>query len=105
MTTPEPSETRVDPCDVKRQVLNRLRRAQGQLTAVISTIDAGGDCRSVVTQLAAVSSAVERAGFLIVAAGMRRCLDGGTAAQNADRYPPDDNLSIEELEKLFMILS
>ncbi|MFK0238689.1 metal-sensitive transcriptional regulator, partial [Streptomyces vinaceus] len=32
-------------------VLNRLRRAQGQLTGVIAMIEAGRDCKDVVTQL------------------------------------------------------
>jgi len=91
--------------DVKRQVLNRLRRAQGQLAAVISTVESSGECRAVVTQLAAVASAVERAGFLIIAAGMRSCLDESARADAANHYPTDENLSIEELEKLFMILS
>ncbi|AFE16659.1 hypothetical protein MRGA327_10970 [Mycobacterium tuberculosis RGTB327] len=52
-------------------VLNRLRRAQGQLAGVISMIEQGRDCRDVVTQLAAVSRALDRAGFKIVAAGLK----------------------------------
>lgn len=44
-------------------VLNRLRRAQGQLAGVISMIEQGRDCKDVVTQLAAVSRALDRAGF------------------------------------------
>ncbi len=48
-------------------VLNRLRRAQGQLAGVISMIEQGRDCKDVVTQLAAVSRALDRAGFKIVA--------------------------------------
>ena len=36
-------------------VLNRLRRAQGQLAGVIAMIEDGRDCQDVVTQLAAVS--------------------------------------------------
>ncbi len=55
-------------------VLNRLRRAQGQLAGVIAMIEAGRDCKDVVTQLAAVSRALDRAGFKIVASGMRQCL-------------------------------
>ena len=35
-------------------VLNRLRRAQGQLAGVIAMIESGRDCADVVTQLAAV---------------------------------------------------
>jgi len=52
-------------------VLNRLRRAQGQLAGVISMIESGRDCADIVTQLAAVSRALDRAGFKIVAGSMR----------------------------------
>ena len=43
------------------QVLNRLRRAQGQLAGVISMVESGRDCTEVVTQLAAVARALDRA--------------------------------------------
>ncbi|MEH6797576.1 MAG: metal-sensitive transcriptional regulator, partial [Rhodococcus sp. (in: high G+C Gram-positive bacteria)] len=39
-------------------VLNRLRRAHGQLSGVIGMIENGRDCKDVVTQLAAVSRAL-----------------------------------------------
>jgi len=78
-------------------VLNRLRRAQGQLAGVIAMIEAGRDCKDVVTQLAAVSRALDRAGFKIVASGMRQCL---VAADG--EAPP---MSEEELEKLFLALA
>lgn len=78
-------------------VLNRLRRAQGQLAGVIAMIEAGRDCKDVVTQLAAVSRALDRAGFKIVASGMRQCL-----AQSEADAPP---MTEEELEKLFLALA
>ena len=74
-------------------VLNRLRRAQGQLAGVIAMIEADRECRDVVTQLAAVSRAIDRAGFKIVASNMRACLTG------------DSPMSAEELEKLFLTLA
>ncbi|WP_431969871.1 metal-sensitive transcriptional regulator [Nocardia sp. bgisy134] len=80
------------------QVLNRLRRAQGQLTGVISMIEQGRDCKDVVTQLAAVSRALDRAGFKIVATGLRECLTGDTA----DGSEP---MTEAELEKLFLSLA
>ena len=55
------------------QVRNRLRRAQGQLDAVIRSLDSGAECQEMVTQIAACSKAIERAGFLLVAIGMRQC--------------------------------
>jgi DNA-binding FrmR family transcriptional regulator len=78
-------------------VLNRLRRAHGQLAGVISMIEAGRDCKDVVTQLAAVSRALDKAGFKIVATGLRQCLAGETR-ENADP------ISEEELERLFLTL-
>jgi len=79
-------------------VLNRLRRAQGQLAGVITMIETGRDCKDVVTQLAAVSRALDRAGFKIMAAGIRQCL----TAQQRGHVPP---LSEAELEKLFLTLA
>jgi DNA-binding FrmR family transcriptional regulator len=78
------------------QVLNRLRRAQGQLAGVISMIESGRDCTEVVTQLAAVSRALDRAGFKIVASGMRQCLTAGDG---------ESSMTEEQMEKMFLTLS
>ncbi|MCM2578427.1 metal-sensitive transcriptional regulator [Streptomyces meridianus] len=78
-------------------VLNRLRRAQGQLAGVIAMIEAGRDCKDVVTQLSAVSRALDRAGFKILASGMRQCLDRADGTQAP--------MTEEELEKLFLTLA
>ncbi|WP_338674145.1 metal-sensitive transcriptional regulator [Streptomyces sp. SCSIO 30461] len=83
--------------DAVSAVLNRLRRAQGQLAGVIAMIEAGRDCKDVVTQLAAVSRALDRAGFKIVASGMRQCM------ANADENQAP--MTEEELEKLFLALA
>lgn len=85
--------------DAIAQVLNRLRRAQGQLAGVISMIEQGRECKDIVTQLAAVSKALDRAGFKIVATGLRECVLGSEA--NGSEPP----LSQEELEKLFLALA
>ncbi|MBU3687404.1 MAG: hypothetical protein EBU23_09140 [Mycobacteriaceae bacterium] len=84
--------------DAVTAVLNRLRRAQGQLAGVISMIEQGRDCKDVVTQLAAVSRALDRAGFKIVATGLRECVIGA----GADGGAP---LTEAELEKLFLALA
>lgn len=82
-----------------RKTVNRLKRAQGQLAAVISAVESGADCRAVVTQLAAVSSAIDRAGFTIISSAMKECLiKPGTAGDTK-------SLSVEELEKLFLALA
>ena len=80
----------------QKKISNRLRRAQGQLAAVITAVEAGGSCKDVVTQLAAVSSALDRAGFVIVSTAMRECLDNTGA---------EKSLTVDELEKLFLTLA
>jgi DNA-binding FrmR family transcriptional regulator len=82
-----------------KAILNRLRRAQGQLGAVISMVEQGKDCRSVVTQLSAVSSALDKAGFSIIATAMKECV-----SEDGFRSSEDD-LTVEDLEKLFLSLS
>jgi DNA-binding FrmR family transcriptional regulator len=85
--------------DDLRKTLNRLKRAQGQLGAVITAVESGTDCRAVVTQLAAVSSAIDRAGFTIISSAMKECLvDSGANGESKQ-------LSVNELEKLFLSLA
>jgi DNA-binding FrmR family transcriptional regulator len=76
-------------------VLGRLRRAQGQPAGVISMIATGRDCGDVVIQLAAVSRALDRAGFKIIAGGMRQCMSGEAG----------ESMGEEQLEKLFLTLA
>ena len=40
-------------------VLKRLKRAQGQIGGIIRMIEEGRDCKEIVTQLAAVSKALD----------------------------------------------
>ncbi|MFF4756755.1 metal-sensitive transcriptional regulator [Streptomyces sp. NPDC002514] len=87
--------------DELTSVLNRLRRAQGQISGVVRMIEEGRDCEDVVTQLAAASRALDRAGFAIIATGLQQVLadgqngtDSGTAEQMRAR-----------LEKLFLSLA
>jgi DNA-binding FrmR family transcriptional regulator len=77
-------------------ILNRLRRAEGQLGGVIRMLEEGRDCQDVVTLLAAVSKALDKAGFAIVASGLRQCV-----TQPEKAGAPD----LAALEKLFLSLA
>jgi DNA-binding FrmR family transcriptional regulator len=77
-------------------VIKRLRRAQGQVGGVIKMIEEGRDCADVVTQLAAASRALDRAGFKIIATGLQQCALDGDGDGDADRA---------QLEKLFLSLA
>lgn len=82
--------------EAKRKIINRLKRAQGQLTAVVDSVESDADCRDVVHQLAAVSKALDRAGFLIISSSLKECLSN----PDAEGTPGPD-----ELEKLFLSLA
>lgn len=83
----------------RRRIANRLKRARGQLDAVIAAVESDAPCRDVVTQLAAVTHALNRAGFVIVATAMEECVTYPNAPETRD------GLTTEELEKLFLTLA
>jgi DNA-binding FrmR family transcriptional regulator len=78
--------------------IRRLRRAEGQLRGVIGMLEGGRDCADVVTQLAAVSRALDRAGFKLIASGLQQCL----SEQAAGEGPSADQA---QLERLFLSLA
>ena len=78
-------------------VTKRLRRAEGQIRGVIAMLESGRDCAEVVTQLAAVSRALDRAGFKVIAGGLQQCLDSDDVEQRAS--------SVARMEKLFLSLA
>ncbi len=86
--------------ETMRRIVNRLRRADGQLHALIAAIGPDANCRDVVTQLAAVSKAIDRAGFAIVASALQDCVAG-----DADGMGTHDGMDRAEIEKLFMSLA
>jgi DNA-binding FrmR family transcriptional regulator len=77
-------------------VVNRLRRAHGQIGGVLRMIEEGRDCKDVVTQLAAVNRALDRAGFAIIATGLKQCL-----SESGDQ----ESVDIKTMEKLFLSLA
>lgn len=85
----------LDPTEMT-PVINRIKRAQGQLGGVLRMLEEGRDCEAVVTQLAAVSKALDKAGFAIVASGLQHCLID----------PSQDNtVDVKKMEKLFLSLA
>ena len=85
--------------EARRRILNRLKRARGQLNAVIDSVENGGSCRDVVTQLSAVSSALDKAGFAVIATAMRDCVadpDGVSRDEDIKHDQPKEEVEEEE---------
>ena len=85
------------PDDVREDVQNRLRRAEGQLRGVQRLLDEGADCRDVITQLTAAQAALHRTGLRLMTAGMRYCLSDPDRAEA-------EGMSPEDMEALFLKL-
>lgn len=84
----------LDP-EAMKPTINRIKRVQGQLAGVVRMLEEGRECEDVVIQLAAASKALDRAGFAIVATGLRQCFDDGGA----------ESLDTRKLERLFLSLA
>lgn len=84
------------PAEQMEPVIKRLRRAHGQIAGVLRMIEEGRDCEDVVTQVAAVSKALDRAGYAIISTGLKQCLlDSGGI----------DSVDSAKMEKLFLALA
>ena len=76
-------------------VVKRLKRAQGQIGGIIRMIEEGRDCQEIVGQIAAVSKAVDRAGFATISIGLKQCVTDAGSGE------PD----IAQMEKLVLSLA
>jgi len=86
------------PEETKSDLMRRLRRAEGQVRGVQQMLTEGRDCRDIVTQLSAVTKALEQAGFLLVAAGLTWCVS------DPDRAA-EQGYAIEDVQKMFLKLA
>jgi DNA-binding FrmR family transcriptional regulator len=77
------------------EISKRLKRANGQLGAVIRMLEEGRNCDEIVTQMAAVTKAVNTAAFSLISANLRQCME-------QDRS--DSEAISKQLQKLFTTL-
>lgn len=92
---PAPSHTLSDG-ETLRAVRTRLRRAQGQIGGVLAMLEEGRSCQDVVTQLAAVNKAVDKAAFVLIATALRECLQEDDV---------DAEVVADQLQKLFLTMA
>jgi DNA-binding FrmR family transcriptional regulator len=83
------------PLENADSIIKRLKRAQGQLGAVVRMLEEGRDCEETVTQLAAANKAIDKAGYALIAAGLNECYRSG---ENSD-------IDLAKLEKIFLSIA
>lgn len=84
--------------NVKADLHTRLRRIEGQVRGIQNMLVENRECRDIVTQIAAVTKAMEQVGFRMLASGLTNCL------QNPDESAAS-GYSIEDVEKMFLKLA
>ena len=77
-------------------ILNRLKRANGQLSGVVRMLEEGRGCETIVTQMAAVSKAINTAAFTMISSSLKECM--------SDPDTDVDEVSAR-LQKLFLSLA
>jgi DNA-binding FrmR family transcriptional regulator len=77
------------------EIVKRIKRAHGQLGAVARMLEEGRTCNEIVTQMAAVTKAVNTAAFSLISANLKQCVE-------EDR--PDSEAISANLQKLFNTL-
>jgi len=83
--------------ELTKNLTTRLSRIEGQVRAIRTMIEEGRECREVITQLSAASTALDQVGFKLLSSGMQRCLQDPKKAGK-------EGFTMEEVEKLFLKL-
>jgi DNA-binding FrmR family transcriptional regulator len=74
----------------------RLKRAHGQLGAVVRMLEEGRTCEEIVVQMAAVGKAINTAAFTLIAANLKECIE-----DDKENGPA----VTQKLQKLFLSLA
>jgi DNA-binding FrmR family transcriptional regulator len=77
-------------------ISKRLKRAHGQLGAVVRMLEEGRSCEDIVTQMAAVNKAVNTAAFTLISSSLKECM--------ADPEIDSEQVATK-LQKLFLSLA
>lgn len=95
MVADDPSHTLKDEDQIVA-ITKRLKRAHGQMGAVVRMIEEGRSCEDVITQMAAVSKAINTAAFTLISSSLKECLADPVA---------DGDVMTDKLQRLFLSLA
>ncbi len=83
--------------DQRQDLKRRLARVEGQIRGISKMIDDSRQCKDIVTQISAVSKALEQIGFRLVASQISYCLENPEEALKG-------GCTLADVEKLFLKL-
>lgn len=75
----------------KRDLLMRLRRIEGQIRGLQKMVEGGAACEETLTQVAAATSAIKKAGLVMIQGYMDECLEkAGKESRSKQKEPLKD---------------
>ena len=83
----------------KRAVIARLKRIEGQVRGVLRMVDDDRYCVDILTQVAAVRSALDAVGVELLTDHMEHCVAGCVRGDGTTAHPEARKRSHEELVK------
>ena len=83
-------------------LVSRLRRIEGQVRGIARMVDGDADCIEILTQVAAVTHALEAAALVLVDQHLRDCLQRGAATTLADEQTKQVEQALRAVERLLV---
>ncbi|OEF99335.1 cytoplasmic protein [Vulcanibacillus modesticaldus] len=68
-----------------KEIINRLKRIEGQIRGVLRMMDEGKECTDIINQLTAIRNAVDRVSVHVIGVDLNKCLSDDLQKDLEDR--------------------
>ena len=69
----------------QRDIINRLRRIEGQVRALAEMVDSGRPCEDIAQQMSAARKAMDKAFYRMMACSMMEAVSNGESVEGVER--------------------
>lgn len=69
----------------QRDIINRLRRIEGQVRALAEMVDSGRPCEDIAQQMSAARKAMDKAFYRMMACSMMEAVSNGNSIEGVER--------------------
>jgi len=83
--------------DDKQQLLNRLRRVEGQVRGLQRLVESDTYCIDVLTQVAATTKALQGVGLQLLEGHLGHCVAGAAGGEHTDHLVHEATRAVERL--------
>jgi len=82
---PKPTAATVHRSEHQRDIVNRLRRIEGQVRALVEMVDGGRPCEDIAQQMSAARKAMDKAFYRMMACSMLEAVSNGDSIEGVER--------------------